>query len=199
MTSLFQTKDLTTEIKTKIKNKNKIQLQKNLNTKLKLCKRYQALSNAIPKITMGENIHYVSMGSWSNHDLVNHLLQQIGPAEFLFCTWSVSDIAVKSILNNLKNGQVTKLTGVLDWRVKSYRPEIFSFMQFNIARLRITTCHAKCFVLINNNFQIAVVTSANFTNNPRIEAGVICCDEIAAKFHKNWILQEYEKSNPFSI
>ena len=198
MSSLFKTDDikLTAEV-TKKKKKNKTLKISNPVFDVRHGKRYQTVAQAVGKLKMGESIHYASMGEWSNHELMQYILDQIGPAALYFCTWSVSENAVRSIIKNFTDNIILSLTAVLDWRVKVRRPEVLSLLQFNFAQLRLTSCHAKCFVLENNNYQVAVVGSANFTNNPRIEAGVICCDSQAAGFHKNWIIDEYEKSYPF--
>ena len=172
-----------------LKNKEKI--------KTKVGKATQKVQEVIGEITMNETIPYVSMGEWSSHDLLFHILKQTGLANVYISTWSVSEDAVRQLIAKLKGSQIAKLFCVFDWRVKLRRPEAFELARFNIADIRLTTCHAKVTVIQNENWSIAIVGSANYTSNPRIEAGVISCDIHAANFHKKWILEELKNADPF--
>ena len=163
----------------------------------KIGKASEKVKEVIGEIKMGETIHYASIGEWSTHDLLFHILDQTGPAEIIFSTWSVSEDAIRQLIQKVKEGTITKISGVLDWRVKMRRPEAFELANFNIANLRLTTCHAKVTVIENDAWSIVIVGSANYTNNPRIEAGVISCDKKAADFHKKWMSEALEEADPF--
>ena len=200
MTSLFTPSEIkikkepTGDEKTKpcaqqIEHKTKIDVR--------LGKRFQNVAQVIGKIKMGTSTHYASMGQWSNHELLLHILDQTGPAELFFCTWSVSENAIRQILIYFDEKIITDVLAVLDWRVKAYRPAVFALMQYNFPKLRLTHCHGKVFVVKNKNWAVSVVGSANFTNNPRIEAGVISCDPVVAQFHQDWITAEYKNAHPF--
>jgi len=155
------------------------------------------VQDVIGNVSMGETIHYASIGEWSMHDLLFHLLEQTGPADVFISTWSVSENAVRQIIAKILDGSIRKLAAIFDWRVKMRRPEAFEMAKFNISDIRLTTCHAKVTVIENEKWSIAVVGSANYTNNPRIEAGVISCDKVASDFHKNWMIEELNRSDPF--
>jgi hypothetical protein len=163
----------------------------------KLGKATQAVQDVIGPVSMGESIHFVSMGEWSSHNLLLYLLDQTGPANVYISTWSVSENAVRQLIDAIYNKQIQKLYCVFDWRVKLRRPEVFSLVQYNISDIRLTTCHAKVTVIQNDTWHIAIVGSANYTNNPRIEAGVIACDKEIAEFHKYWMLAELKNADPF--
>ena len=64
----------------------------------------------------------------------------------------------------------------------------FQFAQGITTSVKLAKCHAKVTVLENEHWSVTIVSSANMTNNPRIEAGVICTDLAAAEFHKKWIV-----------
>lgn len=170
---------------------------KNARNKAVLGKRYDKCRQVIGKISMGDCIHYVSMGEWSLHDLVFHLLSITGPAEITMATWSVSEDAVRLMLKNIEHGLIKKLSLLLDWRVKVRRPEVLSLVKSNITEIRESSCHAKLAVIENDGWQICIVGSANLTNNPRIEAGVIHADKNAADFHKKWMDAEIRNADPF--
>ena len=59
-------------------------------------------------------------------------------------------------------------------------------------------CHAKAAVLINDDFAVSIATSANLTNNPRIEVYVIVDDPDIAEFHKTWIEKGLERGDNFN-
>ena len=165
--------------------------------KAKIGKAMQSLSEVIGELAMGETIHYVSMGEWSTHNLLEHCLLQTGPANVYIATWSVSEDGVRHIINAVKSGLITRIHAIFDWRVKIRRPEAFELARFNIADVRLTTCHAKVTVVQNQTWSIAIIGSANYTNNPRIEAGVICCCHDVANFHRDWMMAEIKKADPF--
>jgi len=148
---------------------------------------------------MGETTHYATAGDWSNHELLFHILKQTGPAHVALATWSISEDAIRLMLDWYHKKLILSMSALLDWRVKVRRPEVLELLKFNLANthLYLTNCHAKTAVVQNHKWSIAIVGSANFTNNPRIEAGVICCSKTAADFHLSWIKDEITRSKPF--
>ena len=196
-TSLFNVHEISTQIESVI-NKTKSHARKTREkTQGSIGKAGECVEKVIGVVEMGETIHYASIGEWSMHNLLFHLLQQTGPADVFISTWSVSEDSVRQLIAKVKDGSIRKIYGVFDWRVKLRSPEAFELAKFNIADIRLTTCHAKVTVIENEEWSIAIVGSANYTNNPRIEAGVISCDFTAANFHKTWMLEELKRSDPF--
>jgi hypothetical protein len=52
-------------------------------------------------------------------------------------------------------------------------------------------------VIRNAQHALSIVGSANFTNNPRIEAGTVCNSNVIADFHQKWILEVLQNAHPF--
>ena len=194
---LFSTGELFELPSKKIKESKAIKVK--TKSDYRLGKRYQRAKEVIGQISHDETIHYVSAGEWSAHDLLFHLLEQTGPAVVHIATWSITENPARQLVKRLNSGQIVKLNIIFDWRVKVRCPAAFELTKFNSADVRLTTCHAKVTIIENEEWQVAIVGSANYTNNPRIEAGVIACDKRIADFHKNWILQELKNSNPFDL
>ncbi len=163
----------------------------------KKVKIFEKLRDVFPTIKKGESVHYVSKSEWSMHDLVLYIIDIIGPAELYAVTWSVSNEAVGEILKYLKNGKITKMDFLVDWRVKVRRPEAYEFLKYNATKLYVSNTHAKVAVLRNENYHISIVSSANFTNNPRIESGVLTESKKIADFHIGWISEEIAGAKPF--
>ena len=168
-------------------------------TAARLLKVDQTLSEAFGKLAQGCDYPYATGAEWSTHDLLAYLLAQIGPAELVACTWSMEEHAVVKLLDLMAAGQLTRIHMLVDWRVQVRTPSAHALAKSRFADLRITTCHAKVFVLRNDAWALSCVGSANFTNNPRIEAGHLSTSPAVADFHEHWIRAELQNAKPFGL
>ena len=95
--------------------KEKKQLHKSVAMSLVTRQRFaigkvgSTLENTIGIIPEGETVTFASMGEWSTHDLLFHLLAQTGPAEVLFTTWSISEFAIRQLYDFVQSGLITRL------------------------------------------------------------------------------------------
>jgi hypothetical protein len=194
MSSLFEINNLPEPTNVKLKSASKKVVQREIRTS----KAEQTALEVIGKVEMGSTIHFVSACDWSCIDMLNVILDQIGPAEVTIATWSVSEDATRSLIESCRTGRITRLSTIFDWRIKVRRPEVFELAKFNIANIKLSTCHAKTTVIQNEKYQIALVGSANYTTNPRIETGFICCNKEVAEFHKSWMDEELANADPFN-
>lgn len=196
MTELFTLKDLTPPT-----HKNK---SSSKNTRAKRFKsaqgeRYKRCKEVIGEIEQNQIIHFASAGEWSSHNLLFHLLAQTGPAAVHIASWSITEDPCRMLINGLNNGQITALHLLFDWRVKIRCPAAAALAKHNASSCYLTSCHAKTTVITNDKWQIAIVGSANYTNNPRIEAGIIHASETAATFHRQWITACISNADPFEM
>ena len=148
-------------------------------------------------VSPGESLHYASMGDWSTHDLLFHFLTQSGPAEVYFTTWAISEYAIRQLYNFVNSGMITKLSGIFDYRNGIHKPAELQFLKQITTDIKAAKCHAKVTTIINKSHWYSIVTSANYTRNPRIEAGVICNSKEIAEFHRSWILAELNNTSDF--
>jgi len=166
--------------------------------KLAACsKRYGDAKATIGKIEKGVNIHAVSEGEWSLHNTISHVIDEIGPCDLWVATWSISEDAVRQLVRMRLDGRVRKFMMLADWRVRHRRPEAAGLVRSNSDKVRVGNCHAKAAVLLNDEFSVSIVTSANLTNNPRTEVYVITEDEKIAAFHRTWIEHGIDDGNNF--
>lgn len=163
-----------------------------------VCALNSELPLVLPRIDPGQHYHLVSAGLWAMHELLFHLLTFTGPARVTLATWSMSETAVRQLVRGLDAGLITSLHALLDARVRVRTPEVLAFLKCQAARVRITANHAKVTVIENDAWQIAVVSSANMTNNPRYEATVVDCHPGAARLHCGWIENELRKAHPLT-
>ena len=195
MSELFRFEDVEVDIK-----RDSCSAQtKTTNTSFVLGKRLERCSRVVGKLKKGETLHCVSAGEWSMHDLLFHILDQTGPAEVWIASWSITENPCRLLIKGISQGLITKLNILFDWRVKIRCPAAANLAKKHAASCYLTSSHAKVTVVWNEEWQIAIVGSANYTNNPRIEALVITCDPTAATFHRNWINQTIQKSDPFEM
>lgn len=163
----------------------------------RLAKARSWVADVVGDIAKGQTIHYATMGEWSSHDLLYHMLGITGPAAVWVATWSITETPVRELVDRLRVGAITELNMLLDWRTRVRCPEALSLAKANAATLRLANCHAKVTVIRGGGWDVTVVGSANYTNNPRIEAGVVSTDAAAADFHQAWIAAEIANAAPF--
>ena len=160
-------------------------------------KSNEKLHQVFGQVTQDQSVHYASLGDWSTHDLLFFLLEQTGPARVYFTTWAISEYAIRQLYLFIEHGLITELKGIFDYRNGIRKPAELQFLQKITTDIKAAKCHAKVTVIENDHWGISVVGSANYTRNPRIEAGVLCTDKSVADFHRNWILNELSNTSAF--
>jgi len=163
----------------------------------RLCKIRERLESAFGCFQAGTDYPYASGAEWSTHDLIVYMLDQIGPAHLTAATWSVAEHAAHKLIGLLESRQLLSVSMLVDWRVQVRTPGFLPIARSKFSRIHVSSCHAKCFVLHNDAWHLSCVGSANFTNNPRIEAGHISTSSETAEFHRRWIMDEITKAAPF--
>lgn len=163
----------------------------------RLCRTEETLRDTFGRIQPGHDYPYVSGADWSTHDLIAYLLEQTGPAELTAATWSVGEHVAHRLITLMEAGQLSAVHMLVDWRVQVRTPSFLPVARHRLSKVSVTSCHAKVFTLLNDDWGVAVVGSANFTNNPRIEAGHLTTSRETAEFHRRWILAEIDHAAPF--
>lgn len=155
------------------------------------------LQELIGELHHDEHIHIPSMGAWSMHHVLAHVLEQTGPAEIWFTTWTINADAIQSIIDRLESGAITRAKAIVSDRLESMNPRIHQLLRFNID-VRFTKLHAKCLVVMNDQWGVSVGGSANFTRNPRIEKYIICTHREQAIADRSWIEAVHQGADPFT-
>ena len=172
--SLFSTEDLTKKKPYRPQSGSVPFTGSNLST---IGKANEKLHQVFGKVIDGQSVHYASLGDWSTHDLLFFLLEQTGPARVYFTTWAISEYAIRQLFQFIEHGLILELKAIFDYRNGVRKPAELQFLQKITTDIKAAKCHAKVTVIENDNWGISVVGSANYTRNPRIEAGVLCCDK----------------------
>jgi hypothetical protein len=163
----------------------------------KIGKANQKLTDVFGSIAQDQVIPYVSLGDWSTHDLLFFILEQTGPARVWFTTWAISEYAIRQLYQFVEHGMILQLKGIFDYRNGIRKPAELQFLQKITTEIKPAKCHAKVTVIENDNWGISIVGSANFTRNPRIEAGVLFTCRNVADFERDWIERELATNSVF--
>lgn len=145
------------------------------------------LKSVIKLIQPGANVFWVSDGKWSMHEMLIALLNITGPAEVFISSYAMSETPAR-ILTQLKNaGDIKQLNCVLDNRVDVRSAGSYQLMLSMCDKLVLVKTHAKVTVIVNDKWKVAVIGSANYTENERYEAGIITLFDDAVDMQLRWI------------
>lgn len=139
-------------------------------------------------------IPFFTDGSWSVHQLLEFILNKIGPSEIKFTAFSLSEESVRVLFFLKDKGLITKLTCVLNKEIRRFKTDLTLFLSNICNEFRFNSVHAKVFILSNDNNKIVIVTSQNFTNNRRYEAGVIFYNSVHFDFYDLKFTELWNKS-----
>jgi hypothetical protein len=147
----------------------------------------ETLKSVINLIEPLANIFWVSNGDWSMHELLLELLNITGPATVHISSYAMGETPAR-ILAQLKNtGMIRKLHCVLDSRIDVRTAGSFQLIKSVSDECILVETHAKVTVIKNDLWHIAVVGSANYTENKRYEAGIISTHQDVVEMQLKWI------------
>lgn len=162
-----------------------------------LCKSPDKLQRLLQSLQEGKQVHYVSDGDFSMHDIVMELLKEYKPAELWITTYALREFPVRQLILAQERKDLLCVKMLIDYRAKMRTPEVFQLAQMNVNQIYLTSIHAKVTVIRSSVGTVTVVTSANWTQNPRIECGVISLEKEVAEFHINWIEKVMDNAEIF--
>lgn len=139
----------------------------------------------------GNSIYFMTDGAWSNIDIIECLLSITGPVDISFCTWSISTDAIRKFTEWQTAGLIKSLHVIMDQGIRNRKPEIHQQALVAFKNLRLIKCHAKVAVICNANYNFVIIGSANLTNNPRKEAGLIIRSQEIATANLQWMRKEF--------
>jgi hypothetical protein len=166
---------------------------------IRIGKVREKIAAVIGDIAGVDLIDYTSMGRWSMHHLLFYLLEKTGPAKVWFTTWAISTKAITLMVDALKDGTITELHSLLDRRIRIRRSDSMAFLTHNANSVFMIDCHAKVLLIENDAWRIVVKSSANFSENKRIESGVIMQIPEVYAMNKKWIEETIKGEKPFEI
>ncbi len=128
-------------------------------------------SDCIGTLKPGCEVYGLTFGKFSLIDLICAILKQTGPAEVDIGTWicAVADSSV--LIELLGECEITKFRLMIDHSFARVKPVQLQRIRelFGDDCIRTSSTHAKFIGIKNDNWTLAVRTSMNLNNNPRLE------------------------------
>lgn len=131
------------------------------------------LQTIINQINGDCTIYWTIKGEWNMHQLLVAILNITGTAHVVIATYAMCEMAARTISQLKDGGMILSLSTIVDNRVDVRSAGSFQLMKAMSDRLVLDEVHAKVTVVYNQQFSIAVIGSANYTENNRYECGVI--------------------------
>jgi hypothetical protein len=146
------------------------------------------LQELFPELEACATHHFFSEGTWSAHELLEHLLRLTGPACVTLAVWSISEVGARSIVQLKESGKITRLRALFDYRSNVRHPGALNLVRQACDEVRTLPCHAKVTVIRNDRVCVVMGGSSNYTRNPRAEAGYISTQPELCDFYEAHIL-----------
>jgi hypothetical protein len=189
--ALFKTKELILE---KQQQKGILPVIAQVKTNLAYQKAEKEIAEYVGDLQDGQTIRYVTKGQWSMHELIRYCCLQLQePCDIYLTTWTVTNTPIEALFQLKKEGYIKELHCLFDYRIKDTKPEAFQLISSFANSINLTKVHAKVSVILGKERGFSIISSANMSKNPRIEAGVIFCDFATAQQDKEWIIKEIQQ------
>jgi hypothetical protein len=120
----------------------------------------------------GTELVGLTRGQFSLTELIEAVLAKTGPAELGISTWTAASASVESMLRLLQTGQVTGCRWLVDCTFIRRTPALVAEIrrQFGDDAIRVTRTHARFVTVVNREWQVAIRSSMNLNQNPRMES-----------------------------
>jgi hypothetical protein len=145
------------------------------------------LKNVVKLIEPDATSYWVSNGDWSMHELLLEILNITGEATVHLSSYAMSETPARMLAQLKTAGTIKKLYCVLDNRIDVRTAGSFQLMKSISDKLVLVETHAKVTVVQNEDWNIAVVGSANYTENKRYEAGILTLYKPAVDMQLKWM------------
>lgn len=116
------------------------------------------------------------------YHVIDSILRQIGPAELVNTTFSVSEEFCRAIYRLRRDGLITRAVEVADIKAAAKTVRINGFLTTAFDEIYLAEIHAKIVLLRNDRYAVSVVTSQNQTRGNRYECGIVTTDASAYTF-----------------
>lgn len=150
-------------------------------------KQKQQIKEVFGGFNIDHTYKFFSDGAWSMHHLVQYFLECIGPSEVVISTWTLTENPARILLNLKEAGLITSLHALFDYRIQDRSPKSYQLIESLADGILLTKCHAKVATLVNDQYGVSIVGSANFSKNKRLEAGTVFTNRADSLFDRNWI------------
>lgn len=140
--------------------------------------------DALAEFDRGMETYCLTFGQFSLMDAVEAILEKTGPADVAVATWTAGAADLSRSAESLRNGNIRSLRFVVDCSFGQRQPGYLTQVRelFGDDAIRSTRTHAKYAVITNDEWSVAVRTSMNLNENPRLESIEVSDDAELAAF-----------------
>lgn len=126
---------------------------------------------AIGPIAPGMELYVLTYGQFSLIDTLITLVEQTGPADVTLSTWTAGSADLTTAARLMEHGAIRSLRFVVDRSFLTRQPDYCAQMRrlFGDNCIRTTRSHCKFITVRNDEWALAVRTSMNLNENPRLE------------------------------
>lgn len=136
-------------------------------------RRAQSAADAIAQLKRdGCELVGLTRGQFSLSDMLRAVLAKTGPAALSISTWTAASTSVQSMLDLLQTGQISRCRWLVDTTFVRRVPQLVAEIRrsFGDDAIRVTRTHAKFATVTNKEWQVAIRSSMNLNQNPRLES-----------------------------
>jgi len=172
-----------------LKNKNK--------QKGKLLKRFDELNKLFPNIEKNETIHLISSDNFGSIELLKVLISRYEFEYIGVTTWSYNQEFIEITKQILAKG--IDFDFFVDKSMRTRKAHLYAQMitlmdEFKNLKIKIHhMLHSKITIIKAKNLYISIESSANYSNNQRIENYTITENEQVFNFHRKWMNEIIKK------
>jgi hypothetical protein len=145
----------------------------------------------------GMELFGLTRGQFSLSDLIEALLEKIGPAKMEISTWTAAHADVERMMMLMQSGKVTACRWLVDQTFVRRVPELAAQIRatFGDDSIRVTRTHAKFVTLRSEEWAVALRSSMNLNQNPRLESFQVghdpeLCDFLSSALDDVWRRQD---------
>lgn len=140
--------------------------------------------DALADFGRGLETYCLTFGQFSLMDAVEVILERTGPADVAISTWTAAAADLSRSAESLRDERIRSLRFVVDCSFGQRQPGYLAILRdlFGDGCIRSTRTHAKFAVITNDEWKVAVRTSMNLNENPRLESIEVSDDPALAGF-----------------
>jgi hypothetical protein len=135
--------------------------------------RRESAAEAVAELERdGMELFGLTRGQFSLTDLLQAVLVKTGPAMLSISTWTAAHADVETMMALVESGKITGCRWLVDQTFVRRVPALAAQIrrQFGDDALRVTKTHAKFATVINDRWKVAIRSSMNLNQNPRLES-----------------------------
>ena len=126
-------------------------------------------------------------GCFSFGDVIEYCMQSTGPVHALISSWVASWAATEKVCEFIDNRKFLSCRFLLDRMFSESRKPVYDYIveKYGVESIRTSRVHTKFCVLMNDEWNIVIETSANLNKNKRLETFRITENKEFALFFKS--------------